>query len=70
MDEDMMTYVTENQEELKDAIWEVNCKGLSQNSKGEWSLAHPSIVKERDDKTTFNSLEEAKEIEEAAKSIV
>jgi DNA ligase-1 len=70
MSEDMMSYITENQEELKDAIWEVNCNGLSQNSKGDWSLAHPSIVKQRDDKDTFNSLAEAQEIEEAAKSIV
>lgn len=70
MPEELMDDITANPEKYQNAIYEVNCKGLSQNSKGDWSLMHPSIIKERDDKDTFNSLVEAQEIEEAAKNIV
>jgi len=69
MKEDMMKYVTENQEELLNTIVEIRCCGLSQNSKGDWSTLHPSVEKLRDDKDTCDSLESAKEIEEMAKSL-
>ena len=70
MKEDMMKYVTENQEELLGTIVEIRCCGLSQNSKGDWSTLHPSVEKLRDDKDTCDSLESAKEIEEMAKSLI
>lgn len=70
MDEEMMNYVTENKEELVGSIVEVNCKGLSQNKDGDWSLMHPSIVEFRDDKDTCDSLESAQEIEESKKVIM
>lgn len=69
MKEDMMEYVTQNQEFLMGTIAEIRCCGLSQNSKGEWSTLHPSVVKLRDDKSTCDSLASAKEIEEMSKSL-
>lgn len=69
MDESMMEYVTENQDNLLGSIVEIRCCGLSQNSKGEWSTLHPSVVKLRDDKDTCDSLDSAREIEGAAKSL-
>lgn len=69
MDEKMMQYVTDNQDKLMGAIVEVNCKGLSQNKFGDWSLMHPSVVEIREDKTEYDSLESAKIIEESAKSL-
>jgi hypothetical protein len=69
MDENMMQYVTDNQDKLMGAIVEVNCKGLSQNKFGDWSLMHPSVVEIREDKDTCDSLESAKAIEESVKSL-
>ena len=70
MPDELMDEITTNQEKFKNAIYEVNCKGLSQNDAGEWSLMHPSIVEPRFDKETYDSLEDAKAIEEAAKNIM
>lgn len=70
MPEELMDEITANQDKYRDAIFEVNCKGLSQNDQGEWSLMHPSIVEPRFDKDTYDSLEDAQAIEEAAKNIV
>jgi hypothetical protein len=69
MKEDMMEYVTDNQENLLGTIIEIRCCGLSQNSKGEWSVLHPSVLKLRDDKEKANSLEECKKIQEAAMNL-
>ena len=69
MSEEMMQHVTDNQDELMGTIVEVRCCGLSQNSKGEWSLAHPSVVELRSDKDTCDSLGSAREVEEMAKSL-
>lgn len=66
MKEDMMEYVTQNQESLMGSIAEIRCCGLSQNSKGEWSTLHPSVVKFRDDKEIGNSLKECQEIHNSA----
>ncbi len=69
MTEKMMADITARQSELMGTIVEIRCCGLSQNSKGEWSTAHPSVEELRTDKTTCDSLESAKKIEEAAKSL-
>ncbi len=69
MTEEMMQYVTDHQEELMDAIVQIRCCGLSQNSKGEWSTQHPSIDEIRFDKNTADTLESCKEIEEMAKTL-
>ena len=69
MKEDMMELVTENQEALLGTIAEIRCCGLSQDSKGNWSTLHPSVVALRDDKDTCDSLKAAQEIEEMAKSL-
>lgn len=50
-------------------IIETKCCGLSQDREGNWSLLHPSVVEYRTDKTTCDSLESAKEIEEMAKTL-
>lgn len=69
MTEKMMADVTKRQQELLGTVVEIRCCGLSQNSKGEWSTAHPSVVELRTDKKTCDSLESAKKIEEAAKTL-
>ena len=69
MKEAMMADITERAEELMGTIVEIRCSGLSQNSKGEWSTLHPSVVALRDDKDTCDSLESAIEIENMAKGL-
>lgn len=69
MTEKMMADVTARQNELLGTIVEIRCCGLSKNSKGEWSTAHPSVEELRTDKKTYDSLESAKKIEEAAKKL-
>ena len=70
MDEEMMKYVTEHQEELLGTIVEIRCCGISQNSKGDYSTLHPSVVKLRDDKDTFDSLEDTIRIEKMVKNLI
>jgi ATP-dependent DNA ligase len=70
MPESLMQEVTDNQEEYMGKIVEIKCCGLSQNKDGDWSTLHPSVVEIRHDKDTCDSLESAKEIEEAVKGIV
>lgn len=62
MKEDMMRYVTDNQDKLLGSIVEIRCCGVSQNSSGEYSTLHPSVVELRDDKTEGNTLEECIQI--------
>lgn len=69
MKEVMMKDITERADELMGTIVEIRCCGLSQNSKGEWSTLHPSVVELRDDKDTCDSLESAQEIENMAKGL-
>mgnify|MGYP005990013763 CR=1 FL=1 len=69
MDEAMMEYVTENQEDLLGTIVEIRCCGLSTDSDGNWSTLHPSVVKLRDDKNTCDSLKSAQEIENMSKTL-
>lgn len=66
MKEDMMRYITDNQDKLLGTVVEIRCCGLSQNSDGEYSTLHPSVVELRDDKNTCDSLESAKKIEAMA----
>lgn len=66
MKEDMMKYVTDNQDTLLGSIVEIRCCGLSQNSDGDYSTLHPSVVELRDDKTEANSLEECIQINNSA----
>jgi len=70
MDEKMMLDVTNRQEELLGSIVEIRCCGLSQNSKGEWSTQHPSVVELRNDKDESDSLESALSIENSIKGII
>lgn len=69
MDEDMMDFVTENQDNLLNTVVEIRCCGLSTDKEGNWSTLHPSVVKLRDDKNTCDSLESAQEIENMSKSL-
>lgn len=70
MKEDMMKFVTENQDNLLGTVVEIRCCGLSQDKEGNWSTLHPSVVKLRDDKDTFDSLESAKQVEEMVKTLI
>ena len=56
--EDMMSYVTENQDKLLGTILEVKCNGLSSNSNGGNSVFYPTAKEFRTDKTEANSFEE------------
>lgn len=69
MKEDMMTDITARQDELLGAIVEIRCCGLSQNSSGDWSTQHPSVVELREDKDSCDSLKSAQEIEEMCKTL-
>ena len=67
--ESEMEEFTEMGDDLKGMIIETRSCGLSQNSKGEWSLMHPSVVVLRGDKDSCDTLESAKEIQEMAKTL-
>lgn len=69
MTEEMMQYVTDNQDTLLGTIVEVRSCGLTTNKDGDYALLHPSVEKLRDDKDTCDSLASAKEIEEMAKTL-
>jgi len=69
MTEAMMNDITERADELIGTIVEIRCCGLSQDSKGNWSTLHPSVVELRDDKDTCDSLESAQAIENMAKGL-
>ena len=66
MTEDMMDFVTENQDNLKGTLLEMKCSGLSQDTNGNYSTLHPRFGKLRDDKTIANTLEECIEIDKAS----
>jgi DNA ligase-1 len=67
--EDVMKYVTENQDKLLGTILQCRSCGLSKDSKGNHSLLHPSFVELRGDKDTCDSLESIKEIENMVKTL-
>jgi hypothetical protein len=69
IEEDMMKFITENQDRLMGSILEVKCSGLSKDSKGQYSLLHPVFKKLRDDKTDGNTLEEIIGIENMIKGL-
>jgi hypothetical protein len=69
MKEDMMKYITENQEKLMGTIVECKSSGISQNKSGEYSMLHPRVSKLRDDKSSCDTLESIKEIEAMAKGL-
>jgi hypothetical protein len=56
--EDIMLYVTENQDKLLGTILEVKCNGLSSNSNGGNSVFYPTAKEFRTDKTEANTFEE------------
>jgi hypothetical protein len=64
--ENMMVYVTENQDSLLNTIVEIKCNGLSSNSNGGNSVFFPAFKEFRTDKTEANSFEECVEIYNAA----
>jgi hypothetical protein len=67
--EDMMKYVTENQDKLLGTILQCKSCGLSSDSNGNYSMLHPAFVMLRDDKDTCDSLESIKEIENMVKTL-
>lgn len=68
--EEMMQYITDNQDKLLGTILEVKCSGLSHDSSENYALLHPVFKGFRDDKSEANSLQEVKEIESAIKGLV
>ena len=67
--EDLMGFITENQETLMGSIITVKCNGLSSNSSGGHSVLYPNLKELRDDKTTANTFDECVEIDAAAKGL-
>jgi DNA ligase 1 len=67
--EEMMQYITENQDTLLGKIVQVKCNGLSHDKDGNHSLFYPAFVMVREDKDTCDSLEGIKEIENMVKSL-
>ncbi len=68
--EDMMTYITENKENLLGTVIQCKCNGLSNDIDGNYSLLYPSFAGFRDDKDTCDSLESIKEIENMIKTLL
>jgi hypothetical protein len=68
--EDMMVYVTENQDKLLGTVIQCKCNGLSNDVDGNYSLLYPSFVSFRDDKDTCDSLQSIKEIENMIKTLL
>jgi ATP-dependent DNA ligase len=68
--EDMMAYITENQENLLGTVIQCKCNGLSNDVDGNYSLLYPSFAGFRDDKDTCDSLESIKEIENMIKTLL
>ena len=67
--EDMMKYITENQDKVKGAIVQTKCNGLSKSKSGDYSLLYPAFIAFRDDKNTCDSLDSIKNIENMVKSL-
>jgi len=67
--EDLMDYITENQDALMGTILTLKCNGLSSNREGGHSVLYPALQVLRDDKTVANSFEECLEIDAAAKGL-
>jgi len=67
--EDMMLYITENQDKLMGKIVKVKCNGLSKDREDNYSLLYPAFMELRDDKESCDSLESIKNIENMVKSL-
>lgn len=67
--EDMMKYITENQDSLMGKIVQVKCNGLSNDKDGNYSLLYPAFMMVREDKDTCDSVESIKAIENMVKSL-
>lgn len=68
--EEMMKFITENQETLLGKVIEVKCSGLSKDSGDNHSLLHPAFIRFRDDKDTADSLIDAVNIEKMVKGLI
>jgi ATP-dependent DNA ligase len=67
--EDMMKFITENQDSLMGKVVQVKCNGLSNDKDGNYSLLYPAFMMIREDKDTCDSLESIKGIENMVKSL-
>ena len=68
--EDMMVFVTENQDKLLGTILEIKCNGLSSNSNGGNSVFYPTVKEFRTDKTEANSFDECLTIQNGVLGLV
>jgi len=67
IDDYTMKLIEENQDALLNTIVETKSCGISQNSKGEYSMFHPVFKMLRKDKNVADTLEQIIEIENASK---
>jgi len=66
INEEDMEYITTNQDKLLGKIVEIKCSGISQDSRGNYSVLHPVYKHFRDDKNIANTLAECIEINESS----
>ena len=69
INEKMMRYITDHQEELMGTIVECKSSGISRDHLGNYSMLHPVFKSLRDDKVTADSLETIIDIENMAKGL-
>lgn len=67
--EDLMEYITENQDSLMGTIITVKCNGLSSNREGGNSVLYPTLKELRNDKIEADSFEDCVKIDSAAKGL-
>jgi len=68
--EEQMLFATENQDVLLGTVAECKCNGISQDSKGNYSLMYPSLKSFRDDKDVADSLGDIIANENMTKGVV
>lgn len=69
INEAMMLYITNNQQNLIGTIVECKCSGLSKDILDNYSLLHPVFKQLRDDKNTCDTLQSIIDIEQMAKGL-
>ena len=69
INEQMMKFITENQEELMGKIVHIKGSGVSRDSVGNYSILHPRFQEIRDDKFKADTLEEILDNEQMCKGL-
>lgn len=68
--EEIMKYVTENQDKLLGTVIECKCNGVSRDVNGDYSLLYPSFKGFRDDKHIADTIQQIIENENMVKGVI